>query len=169
MTTTIKLILLFVITNSYSQTNEFITNIVGGTNENSTNNSSKNQEEKTVKYSYLGLTMHAPDPNKIYAVDEIEKRPEFPGAEAALKAYIKENFKTPVADNGKKITGTIFACFVIEKDGSVSEIGILHDYGYGSGDEAIRVLEKMPKWIAGVNDASAVRCMYAMPIVCDGD
>jgi hypothetical protein len=167
MSTTIKLLLLFAITNCYSQSNEFITNIVGGTNENSSVTNQKS-EEKTVAYSYLGLTMHAPDPNKIYSVDEIEKRPEFPGTEAALKAYIKENFKTPVTENGRKVAGTIFASFVIEKDGSVSEIGILHDYGYGSGDEAIRVLEKMPKWVAGKNDSSAVRCMYSMPIVCDG-
>jgi hypothetical protein len=168
MTTTIKLLLLFAISNCYSQNNEFITKIIGGSNENSSADTSKVEDTKAVSYTYLGLTMHAPDPNKIYAVDEIEKRPEFPGKEAALKAYIKENFKTPVAENGRKVAGTIFASFVIEKDGSVSEIGILHDYGYGSGDEAIRVLEKMPKWVAGKNDSSAVRCMYSMPIVCDG-
>jgi hypothetical protein len=167
MTTTIKLLLLFAITNSYCQNSEFVNKIVDGTNEaNAIFNS--NSDEKVVTYTYLGLTIQAADPNKIYAVDEIEKRPEFPGKEVALKAYIKENFKTPT-ENGKKVSGTIFASFIIEKDGSVSDIGILHDYGFGSGDEAIRVLEQMPKWIAGVNDASAVRCMYSMPIICDGE
>ena len=168
MTTTIKLVLLFAITNSYSQNNEFITNIVG-TNQNLASENLKTEDPKVVKYTYLGLTMNAPDPNKIYAIDEIEKKPEFPGNEVALKAFIKENFKTPIASSGEKVTGTIFASFVIEKDGSVSEIGVLHDYGHGSGDEAIRVLSQMPKWIAGKNDSSAVRCMYAMPIICDGE
>lgn len=168
MATTIKLLLLFAITNCYCQNNEFVTKIVGGTNENSTADATKTEDVKGVTYTYLGMSMQAPDPNKIYSVDEIEMRPEFPGNEAALKAYIKENFKTPT-DNGKKLSGTIFASFIIEKDGSISEIGILHDFGYGSGDEAIRILGLMPKWIAGKNDASAVRCMYSMPITCDGE
>jgi hypothetical protein len=153
MTTTLKFLLLFAVSSVYSQNESLLLDV--------------SKIEKPT-YTYFGLTVDAPDPNHIYTIDAIEKRPEFPGEELALKAFIKENFKTPI-ENGKKVTGTIFASFIIEKDGSVSEIGILHDYGYGSGEEAIRVLEKMPKWIAGKNDSSAVRCMYSMPIVCDGD
>ncbi len=166
--TLLRLLLLFAITNSYCQNNEFITKIVSGSNENQSSETTIIESSKVVTYTYFGMSMQAPDPNKIYAVDEIENRPEFPGNEVALKAYLKENFKTPIK-NGKKLSGTIFASFIIEKDGTVSEIGILHDYGFGSGDEAIRVLELMPKWIAGKNDASAVRCMYSMPIICDGE
>lgn len=167
MKTAIKLLLLFAITNLYSQ-NELITKNAEIILKNLSAENSKLEDYKSTSYNYFGLTIIPPDPNKIYAVDEIEKRPEFPGNESALKAFIKKNFKTPT-ENGKKVSGTIFASFIIEKDGSVSEIGILHDYGFGSGDEAIRVLEQMPKWIAGVNDASAVRCMYSMPIICDGE
>jgi hypothetical protein len=159
MTAILRLILIFVFTSSYSQ-NEIIDKTI--------ENSAVTLKPEISAYNYLGLTIIPPDPNKIYAVEEIEKRPEFPGDEAALKAYIKENFKTPI-DNGKKVSGTIFASFIIEKDGSISDIGILHDYGFGSGDEAIRVLEQMPKWIPAKNDSNSVRCMYAMPIICDGD
>jgi hypothetical protein len=164
----LTLLSLFAINYSYSQ-DEFITKIVGETNQTTSVDKSKSENVTLSSYNYRGLTIIPPDPNKIYAVDEIEKRPEFPGNEEALKAYIKQNFKTPTANDGKKVTGTIFASFVIEKDGSVSDIGILHDFGHGSGDEAVRVIEQMPKWIAGKNDASAVRCMYAMPIICDGE
>lgn len=163
---TIKLLLFFVIANTYSQ-NESVAKSENRKIESVTTENSSS-DKKSVTYSYLGLKILAPDPNKIYDVDEVEKRPEFPGSETALKAYIKENFKSPL-DNGKKVSGTIFASFIIEKDGSISEIGILHDYGFGSGDEAIRVLEKMPKWIAGKNDSNNVRCMYSMPIICDGE
>jgi hypothetical protein len=163
MTTTIKLFLLFAISFSYAQ------NEVSFKADATTDSNDKVESINLESYIYRGLAIIPPDPNKIYALDEIEKKPEFPGDEVALKSYIRENFKTPMADNGKKATGTIFASFVIEKDGSVSEIGILHDYGYGSGDEAIRVLEKMPKWIAGKNDAIPVRCIYSLPIVCDGE
>ncbi len=159
----LRLILFFVIASSYSQ-NEIITKSIDKT----IDNSEVTLKPETSSYNYLGLTIIPPDPNRIYAVEEIEKRPEFPGDQAALKAYFKENFKTPI-DNGKKVAGTIFATFIIEKDGSISEIGILHDYGFGSGNEAIRVLEQMPKWIPAKNDSSTVRCIYAMPIICDGD
>ena len=135
--------------------------------------SAQAQQDKTTRFEAEEKTLESPPPppnNKDERVFTfVEQKPEFPGDVVALKSYIRENFKTPMADNGKKATGTIFASFVIEKDGSVSEIGILHDYGYGSGDEAIRVLEKMPKWIAGENDAIPVRCIYSLPIVCDGE
>ncbi len=167
MSTTIKyFLLLFAISSAYSQ-NQIIT--TGNDRyEAVSTNSSKTEASNGSTYNILGLTIIPPDPDKIYAVEEIEKKPEFPGDSAALQAYIKENFKNPI-ENGKKLVGTIFASFIIEKDGSVSEIGILHDFGHGSGDEAIRVLEKMPKWIAGKNDSNTVRCVYSMPIVCHGE
>jgi hypothetical protein len=168
MSTTLKLFLLFAITNSFCQNKELVSNI-DDNNQNSTSVSTKSEDQKTIKYTYLGLTINPPDLNKIYSIDEIEKKPEFPGNQDALKSYINQNFKTPVGSSGEKVSGTIFASFIIEKDGSISEIGILHDFGYGSGEEAIRLLSQMPKWFAGRNDSKTVRCMYSMPIVCNGE
>ena len=54
--------------------------------------------------------------------------------------------------------------FIIEKDGSLSDIKVLRDIGYGTGDEAIRVLKISPKWIPGKQNNKEVRTLYSLPI-----
>ena len=59
--------------------------------------------------------------------------------------------------------GGVFATIKIEKDGSVSEIKILRDFGYGSGKELERVLKLSPNWIPAIKDGNPVRCLYNIP------
>lgn len=101
------------------------------------------------------------DENTIYNTAGIEVKPEFPGGWTKREAFIKKNFVNP---EDEMVKGKVFVTFVVEKDGSLSDIKILRDIGYGTGKEAIRVLKKMPKWYPGEQNGRKVRCSYSIPI-----
>ncbi|OXG09434.1 TonB-like protein [Flavobacterium araucananum] len=100
----------------------------------------------------------------LYVIEEVEKLPEFPGGMNAFYKFIGENFKMPVAVGKNKIDGKAYIRFVIEKDGSLTDITTLKDPGYGIGNEAIRVLKLSPKWTAATQKGKVVRVMYTLPI-----
>ncbi|MEA9411704.1 MULTISPECIES: energy transducer TonB [unclassified Flavobacterium] len=97
----------------------------------------------------------------IYNTAGIEVKPEFPGGLIGFDSFIKQNYKNPT-DNLK---GKIYVTFIIEKDGSLSDIKILRDIGYGTGAEAIRVLKTSPKWTPGIQNNKQVRVLYSLPII----
>ena len=100
----------------------------------------------------------------LYVLADVEKLPEFPGGIEAFYKFIGKNFKIPAAVGKNKIEGKTYMQFIIEKDGSLSDIVTLKDGGYGIGDEVIRVLKLSPKWTAATQKGKAVRVMYNLPI-----
>ena len=96
-----------------------------------------------------------------YKYNTIEKKPEFPGGMEAFFKYIGNNYKTPKVSN---LSGKIYLNFVIEKDGSIVEVKVLRDLGYGTGEEAVRVLSESPKWSPGIQNGQPVRVMFNLPI-----
>jgi hypothetical protein len=102
--------------------------------------------------------------NQIYNTAGIEVKPEFPGGQEALERFLKDNYKNPRKD----LKGKVYTIFIIERDGSLSDIKILRDLGDGNtGTEAIRVLKKSPKWIPGKQNNKTVRILYPVTIVVD--
>lgn len=99
--------------------------------------------------------------NLLYNTAGIDVRPEFPGGLAEFYKYVGKNYKTP---NVKNLKGKVFVTFVIEKDGSLSDIKVIRDIGLGTGQEAIRVLKECPKWIPGEQNGQKVRVLYSLPI-----
>ncbi|SHF68563.1 TonB protein C-terminal [Flavobacterium fluvii] len=99
--------------------------------------------------------------DNLYDTAGIEIKPEFPGGIKEFYKFIGENYKSPPTPGLK---GKIYVSFIIEKDGSVTEIKVLKEIGYGTGEEAIRVLSKCPNWIPGVQNGRKVRCSYSLPI-----
>jgi protein TonB len=97
----------------------------------------------------------------LYDTAGIDVKPEFPGGMDAFHQFIGKSYNCPKV---KKLAGKVYVTFVIEKDGSLSAIKVLRDIGYGTGKEAIRVLELSPKWIPGEQDGQKVRCMFSLPI-----
>lgn len=91
----------------------------------------------------------------------VEKRPDFPGGMQAFYDFIGKNYKTP---DVKGLNGKIFIQFVIEVDGSLTDIKSLRDIGHGTGEEGIRVLKLCPKWIPGEDQGKKVRVQYSLPI-----
>lgn len=101
--------------------------------------------------------------NSIYNSAGLDVQPEFPGGTNAFNEFILTNFKDPVIEDGPK-TVKAYISFVIEKDGSVTDIKILRDPGYGIGDEAKRVLKLSPKWKPGIQNDKPVRCQLNLPL-----
>lgn len=99
--------------------------------------------------------------NTVYSSAGIEVQPVFPGGIAKFYDFIGRNYQTPEEEGLK---GKVFVSFTVEKDGSLTDIKVLRDIGYGTGKEAIRVLNKCPKWAPGEQNGKKVRCTYSLPI-----
>ena len=95
----------------------------------------------------------------------VEKSPEFPGGNDSLYAFIGRNIKYPEMAKKNKIEGRVFVTFVIEKDGQVSSAKLLRDIGGGCGEEALRVVNSMPKWKPGTQRGNPVRVQFNLPIM----
>ena len=105
-----------------------------------------------------------PDNNVINTADKLDRLPEFPGGMKIFYAYVGRNFEQPELELSK--TMKIFVSFVIEKDGSMTDIKVIKDPGYGLGKEAIRVLKSLKtKWSPGIINGKSVRTSYNLPIV----
>lgn len=93
----------------------------------------------------------------------LDKMPEFPGGIKKFYSYVGNNFEKPELDSENAIRVSV--SFVIEKDGSMTDIKVLKDPGYGLGTEAIRVLKSLKtKWTPGMIGGKAVRTAYNLPI-----
>ena len=94
----------------------------------------------------------------------MENDPEFPGGVEAMYKYLAQNIKYPQLARENNITGKVYVEFVVEKDGSVSNVKVLRDIGGGCGQEAVRVVKSMPKWSPGKQRGKAVRVQYRLPV-----
>ncbi|WP_306353981.1 energy transducer TonB [Flavobacterium sp. '19STA2R22 D10 B1'] len=106
------------------------------------------------------------DDNEIHSMGSgLEVKPDFPGGMAKFYAYVAKNFRTPEVSSDLK--GRVIVNFVVEKDGSLSDIKVVRDLGFGTGKEAIRLLKASPKWSPGIQNGRPVRVLYSLPIVVD--
>jgi protein TonB len=101
------------------------------------------------------------DDNNIYNTAGIEVKPDFPGGMEKFYKYVGNNYRIPEEDGLK---GKVYVTFVVEKDGSLTDIKVVRDIGFGTGKEAIRVLQKCPKWVPGEQNGKKVRVQYSLPI-----
>lgn len=106
-------------------------------------------------------TIH-PNQNSIYTGQVITIKPEFPGGQKEFDKYIRKNYITPREAKGLK--GNVYVTFVVEIDGTLTNIKVLRDLGFGTGKEAIRILEQGPKWTPGQQKGMIVRSTYSLPI-----
>jgi protein TonB len=94
----------------------------------------------------------------------VESMPEFPGGEASLYKFLAENIKYPQMAKESGIQGRVFVTFVVERDGSVTDVRVLRGIGGGCDEEAIRVVKNMPKWSPGKQRGKPVRVQYNLPV-----
>jgi protein TonB len=99
--------------------------------------------------------------NTVYSMAGIEVKPEFPGGIAKFYNFVKNNYQAP---DEPGLKGKVFVQFTVEKDGSLTDIKVLRDVGFGTGKEAERVLRKSPKWTPAEQNGKKVRCSYQLPI-----
>lgn len=94
----------------------------------------------------------------------VEIKPEFPGGDAAMAKFLRDNLKYPAQAQQAGISGKVFLSFVVDKDGSISSVEIQKGIGFGCDEEAKRVLLKMPRWKPGRQQNMAVRCRFNLPV-----
>ena len=90
---------------------------------------------------------------------------EFSGGLNNFIKFVSENYHQPEVEGG--LYGKVIVSFVIDIDGSLVDIKVIKDLGFGTGKEAIRVLKLCPKWTPGVKDGKPVRCEFTLPISID--
>ena len=95
----------------------------------------------------------------------VEKPPQYPGGYSAFYKFIGDNLKYPETAIENKVEGSVMASFIIEKDGTLTNIKIdKKKLGSGTDEEAIRVLKLAKKWEPGISNGKAVRVKYQIPI-----
>ena len=92
----------------------------------------------------------------------VEQSPEFQGGEKAKKEFILKNLRFP--DDGDGFTGKVIVTFVVEKDGTISDINVIKSLNPSFDKEAVRVVQLMPKWIPGRQRGKNVRVRLTLPI-----
>lgn len=94
----------------------------------------------------------------------VESMPEFPGGMGELMKYLGQNIKYPPLAKESGIQGRVFINFVVEPTGAISNVKVLRGIGGGCDEEAIRVVEAMPKWKPGKQRGKNVRVSYNLPV-----
>ena len=94
----------------------------------------------------------------------VEEMPAFPGGEQKLMEYVGKNIKYPQIARETGIQGRVFVGFVVEPDGSISNVKLLRGIGGGCDEEAMRVIKSLPKWKPGKQRGKAVRVSYQIPV-----
>ena len=100
--------------------------------------------------------------NKVF--DVVEQMPSYPGGNGALMQYLSKNIKYPVVAEENGIQGRVICTFVVERDGSVTDVRVAKSVDPSLDKEAVRVVSSMPKWIPGKQNGSAVRVKYTLPV-----
>lgn len=118
--------------------------------------------EQDVTSSQAGTDVLPWGPDVVFI--ETEVSPEPPGGMRAFMEYIGQNYEFPQEAIEAGVTGLLQVSFVIERDGSLTDMKIVRDLGYGTGAAAIRVLQSSSKWSPGVQNGRPVRVAYTLPI-----
>lgn len=98
------------------------------------------------------------------AFDVVEQMPAFPGGQRALMSWINVNIQYPKEAEANGVQGRVVCTFVVERDGSVSNVEVMRGIEPSLDSEAVRVVKSMPKWIPGKQGGSAVRVNYTVPV-----
>ena len=110
----------------------------------------------------VGTGQVTEEDNTIYNSAGIEVKADFPGGVDKFRAFINKNYQVPEEEGLK---GKVFVTFVVEKDGSLSDVKVIRDIGYGTGKEAIRVIKSCNiKWNPGEQNGKKVRMLFSLPI-----
>ena len=96
--------------------------------------------------------------------DVVEVMPQFPGGDAELMKYLNTHIKYPAIAEENGVQGRVVCTFVVERDGSITDVKVMKSVDPSLDKEAIRVLKSMPKWIPGKQNGSAVRVKFTVPV-----
>ena len=125
-------------------------------------NAEVDQNEVIEEYVPVEVEEEEVEEAEIFTI--VEEMPDFPGGMAKLADYLAKNIKYPQMARESGIQGRVFVNFVVEPDGSVSNVNVMRSLGGGCDEEAMRVVKSMPKWKPGKQRGKAVRVSYILPV-----
>ena len=122
------------------------------------------QQTNYIYYAKDGTQIDEPENDDFLPV-VVEEMPAFPGGQQALFNYLSKNVKYPKDAQNRRAQGRTICQFVVNKDGSITNVTVVQSSGDGSLDaEAVRVIRSMPKWRPGMQKGKRVRVRYTVPI-----
>ena len=114
-------------------------------------------------FSFMTSTAQTKKNNMVF--DVVEVMPQFPGGQIAMMKYIMENMKYPEQAMKEGIQGRVAVRFIVEKDGSISDVKPVLSVHPLLNKEAVRVVESMPKWTPGKQNGKPVRVRFNLPVM----
>ena len=129
-------------------------------------------KDRTVEAVRSEIAVAAPPPppapkpevaTKVF--DDVEEMPSFPGGNGALMSYLNSNVKYPVVAQENGVQGKVIISFVVERDGSISDVRVARSVDPSLDREAQRVVKSMPRWTPGKQNGQTVRVKYTVPVV----
>lgn len=114
-------------------------------------------------FSFMTSTAQTKKNNMVF--DVVEVMPQFPGGQIAMLKYIMENIKYPKQIMEEGIQGRVTVRFIVEKDGSISDVKPVLSVHPLLNKEAVRVVESMPKWTPGKHNGKPVRVRFNLPVM----
>ena len=109
------------------------------------------------------VVTQAAEPEKVF--DMVEQMPTFPGGQQELMAYLGKNIKYPTIAQENGTQGRVIIQFVVERDGTISDVHVARGVDPYLDKEAVRVVQSMPKWIPGKQNGKAVRVKFTVPVM----
>lgn len=114
-------------------------------------------------FSFMTSTAQTKKNDMVF--DVVEVMPQFPGGQIAMMKYIMENMKYPKQAMKEGIQGRVTVRFIVEKDGSISDVKPILSVHPLLNKEAVRVVESMPKWTPGKQNGKPVRVRFNLPVM----
>jgi tonB family C-terminal domain len=114
-------------------------------------------------FSFMTSTAQTKKNDMVF--DVVEVMPQFPGGQIAMLKYIMENMKYPEQAMKEGIQGRVAVRFIVEKDGSISDVKPILSVHPLLNKEAVRVVESMPKWTPGKHNGKPVRVRFNLPVM----
>ncbi|MCP4552596.1 MAG: energy transducer TonB [Bacteroidetes bacterium] len=121
-------------------------------------------DEATEVEEYIPIEMEEEEIDEEHIFVIVEQGATFPGGEKARIRYLSSNINYPTMARESGIQGTVYVTFVVERDGSVTDVKITRGIGGGCDEEAVRVIRGMPKWIPGRQRNKPVRVQFNLPV-----
>jgi len=122
----------------------------------------KEEQEKATQEKAMKSSQASSSGEQVY--NSVEKMPTFPGGDEARIDFMMKNLKYPEQAKKNGVQGKVFVTFIIDTDGSLSNVKVMRGIGAGCDEEAVRVIKLMPKWTPGLEKGKPVKVQFVLPI-----
>ncbi|KFF05811.1 energy transducer TonB [Flavobacterium reichenbachii] len=129
---------------------------------------SYSQEKTTENVVQSESSTKTKDNSKIYTSKEVEVKAEFKEGTEKMNQFLRDNFAIPKEITAQNIKGEIVSTFVVEKDGTLTDIKVSKDQGYDTNKEMVRVLKLMPNWYPAELNGKKVRVLFTLSYRANG-